>query len=95
MPHTCRIMADPHAETRALLDERPDIEAAIEDVLAADGTGAWTFEDIDADSGTFGKPVARGIVEKTAAGDYLVADREAVQAVLAVTRSSVAGLCRS
>lgn len=40
MSHTCRIMADPHAETRALLDERPDVEAAIEDVLAADGTGS-------------------------------------------------------
>ncbi len=41
----------------------------------------WTFDDIPLDSGTFGELVSRGIVEK-ADGEYRVADREAVQAVL-------------
>ncbi|RAW46456.1 hypothetical protein DQW50_03540 [Halorubrum sp. 48-1-W] len=77
-------MADPHAATRELLAERPAVEAALESVLAVDGSGPWAFDDVDVDSGTFGELVSRGIVEHVDddAGDYRVADPAAVRAVL-------------
>ncbi|MFC5133788.1 MULTISPECIES: hypothetical protein [Haloferacaceae] len=76
-------MADPHAATRELLAERPAIEEALEAVLAADESGAWAFDDVDVDSGTFGELVSRGIVERADdGGDYRVADRGAVRAAI-------------
>ncbi|WP_435063668.1 STT3 domain-containing protein [Halobaculum sp. EA56] len=67
-------------EVATLLDERPDLEPAVEAVL--EPTEPWTFEDVDADSGSFGELVSRGVVERTDDG-YVVADREAVERALA------------
>ena len=76
-------MADPYAATRELLEDRPGIADAMESLLDADATGAWTFDDVDVDSGTFGELVSRGVVERTDDGDaYRLADREAVRAAL-------------
>ncbi|WP_050033617.1 STT3 domain-containing protein [Halorubrum halophilum] len=81
-------MADPHAKTRALLDERPEVETALEEILAVDADGPWSFDSVDVDSGTFGELVSRGIVEKQpdTNGDsdnhYRVVDHEAVRAAL-------------
>ena len=79
---------DPHAAARALLDERPETEPALETLLAVerDADDAWSFDDADVDSGTFGELVSRGIVERvddaTAPGDYRLADPDAVRAAL-------------
>ncbi|WP_179234075.1 hypothetical protein [Halorubrum halodurans] len=40
-------MADPHAATRELLEERPAVGSALESVLAADDSGPWEFDDVD------------------------------------------------
>lgn len=74
-------MADPHAETTALLDERPECEESLEQLLAVDKTGPWTFNEVEADSGTFGELVARGIVDDVGE-KYRVADPDAVRAAL-------------
>ncbi|GAA0512875.1 dolichyl-diphosphooligosaccharide--protein glycosyltransferase [Halorubrum aquaticum] len=74
-------MADPHAATRELLEERPAVESALESVLAADESPPWTFDEVDVDSGTFGELVSRGIVEREG-DEYRVADPEAVRAAL-------------
>ncbi len=66
-------------EVANLLDERPDLEPAIEAVLAADPP--WTFHDIDVDSGRFGELVANGVVERTGDG-YRVVDPHAVTTAL-------------
>lgn len=65
-----------------LLDERPDLEPALETVASVDrAQDSWTFEDVDIDSGAFGELVSRGIVEKHD-GAYRLADPDAVRAVL-------------
>ncbi|GAA0668960.1 MFS transporter [Natronoarchaeum mannanilyticum] len=67
---------------RSFLDDRSDAEETLEAVLEVDADReTWTFEDIPADSGTFGELVSRGIVEK-ADGEYQVADRDAVAAAI-------------
>ena len=68
-----------------VLEERPDLEAALEDILAveeetADGD-AWTFEDVPVDSGAFGELVSTDVVQSEGEG-YRVAEPEAVRAVL-------------
>lgn len=67
-----------------LLAERPELEPAVREALAADdradGAG-WTFDDLGVDSGAFGELVSRGVVEKAGDG-YRVADRTAVRAAL-------------
>ena len=69
-------------EAAGLLDERPELDAALEAVLAVDGEyDGWTFDDIDVDSGTFGELVSRGIVEKRG-DEYAVADPAAVRRAL-------------
>jgi dolichyl-diphosphooligosaccharide--protein glycosyltransferase len=79
-----------------LLNERPDLEPATEAALAVDATHeTWTFDDLDADSGSFGELVSRGIVTKVD-GEYRVADPAATRAALneeVVTNSgAMAGL---
>ena len=83
-------MADPHAATRELLEERPEMASALESILAADQTGAWGFDDVDVDSGTFGELVSRGIVERDG-DEYRVADRDAVRAALTGDTQESAG----
>ena len=83
-------------EVGRLLEERPDLEPAIEAALAADEAhGTWTFDDLDTDSGSFGELVSQGVVEK-ADGEYRVADPAATRAALdgetATDGGAVAGL---
>lgn len=67
-------------EVRDLLDERPDLEPAVEAVL--DPEPPFTFDDVAIDSGAFGELVARGVVEKTDQG-YRVPDPDAIRRALA------------
>jgi len=65
-----------------LLDDRPELDAALEAALAVDGEhDGWTFDDIDVDSGAFGELVSRDIVEKRG-DEYAVADPTAVRRAL-------------
>ena len=64
---------------RKLLDERPELESALEAALAVDDEhDEWSFDDIDVDSGAFGELVSRGIVEKRS-DEYAVTDPAAVR----------------
>ncbi|ELZ21469.1 MFS transporter [Natrinema limicola] len=75
--------ADDLETVQEFLDDRSDGETVLEAVLAVDADyGAWTFDDIDLDSGTFGELVSRGIVENVDGG-YRVADRAVIEAALA------------
>jgi dolichyl-diphosphooligosaccharide--protein glycosyltransferase len=65
---------------RDLLDGRPDLEPAVEAVLAADDP--FTLDDLDIDSGPFGELVDAGIVESVDGG-YAVTNRQAVTRALA------------
>ncbi|QLG28655.1 hypothetical protein HUG10_14360 [Halorarum halophilum] len=64
---------------RDLLDERPDLEPAVETVLEPEDP--WAFEDVDVDSGAFGELVSHGVVERDGE-EYRVADRAAVRTAL-------------
>jgi dolichyl-diphosphooligosaccharide--protein glycosyltransferase len=74
-------MTDVREATDDLLADKPDLESALQDLLALDADGPWTFDDTGLNSGTFGEIVSRGIVEQVDDG-YRVADREAVRAAL-------------
>lgn len=75
-------MTDVRAAAAAFAADRDGGDDALRAVLAVDESGdAWTFDDVDIDSGTFGELVSRGIVEKEDGG-YRVADRAAVRAAL-------------
>ncbi|SHH68118.1 STT3 domain-containing protein [Halobaculum gomorrense] len=67
-------------DIKDLLDERPDLEPAVESVLEPEEP--WAFEDIDVDSGAFGELVSHDVVTQTDDG-YVVADREATRQALA------------
>ncbi|WP_436932551.1 glycosyltransferase family 39 protein [Halosimplex halobium] len=74
---------DTYRSVTTLLEERPDFEAAIEEILRVDREkGRWDFDDISLESGPFGEIVSRGIVEKDGSS-YTVADRRAVERALA------------
>jgi dolichyl-diphosphooligosaccharide--protein glycosyltransferase len=66
-------------EVRELLDDRPDLEPALEAVLAAEAP--WTFDDVGVDSGVFGELVSRDVVVEADDG-YRVADAKAVRRAL-------------
>ncbi|QSG08040.1 UDP-glucose 6-dehydrogenase [Halapricum desulfuricans] len=52
------------AATESLLEDRPDLETALEELLTVDAErDTWTFDDVPVDSGTFGELVSREIVE--------------------------------
>ena len=72
------------SEVAEVLEERPELETPLRDVLAVDERhDAWTFDDIPIGSGAFGELVSRGLIENTADGDaYRVANPDAVRAVL-------------
>lgn len=67
--------------TSSVLDDHPDLEEPLRQLVAIDEGGPWTFDDAPMDSGRFGELVARGVVEKDN-GEYRLADRAAVEAVL-------------
>ncbi|QLD90773.1 hypothetical protein HWV07_17670 [Natronomonas salina] len=69
-------------DVRELLDERPDLERALEEVRAVDANQeTWTFNDVDVDSGAFGELVGEGVVESVG-DEYRVADPSAVDRAL-------------
>lgn len=74
-------MTDVREATASLLEEKPPLESALQELLEVDQEGTWTFQDVSLDSGTFGEIVSTGIVEK-ADGEYRLVDREAVRAAL-------------
>ena len=63
------------------LDDRPEFEPILREVIEADADGPWAFEDIDCDSGHFGELVSREFVESVEDG-YRLTDRTAVRAAL-------------
>lgn len=67
--------------TRQFLDDRPDLEEDLSAVVDRDTDGAWTFDDVPLDSGTFGEIVGTEFVTETDGG-YRLVDREAVDAAL-------------
>jgi dolichyl-diphosphooligosaccharide--protein glycosyltransferase len=70
-------------EVRALLEDRPNLEPALESLLETDGNhDTWTFDDTGLDSGAFGELVSEGVVEKVD-GEYRLADADAVERALA------------
>ena len=69
---------DIYDTTWSLLESNPDLQEDIESILETDEEWhRWDFDDIDADSGTFGKLVDRGLIEKDGS-KYTVADRTAI-----------------
>ena len=75
------IMPDPYEATEALLEDRPDLQDALDELAELDETGPLTFDDAPVDSGAFGEIVSHGIVEEGDEG-YRLADREATVAAL-------------
>jgi len=72
-----------------LLDDRPDLESPLREILAVDEEhDAWTFDDIPVESGAFGELVSRGVVEKED-GDYRLAAPDAVRRALEGTGEGV------
>ncbi|MBV0925222.1 hypothetical protein KTS45_13535 [Halomicroarcula limicola] len=66
-----------------VLEDRPELAAATEDILAVDAEReTWTFDDVPVDSGMFGELVSSGIVEKADDGNYRVANPNTVRASL-------------
>ncbi|WP_324664222.1 LamG-like jellyroll fold domain-containing protein [Haloarcula sediminis] len=74
-------MNDVREATEELLADKPEAESALEEILAVDEGGPWTFDDLSIDSGTFGEIVSRGIAEKVDDG-YRVTDQAAVSAAV-------------
>ncbi len=68
--------------TRELLETEPELQAALEEVIAVDTEQTtWTFDDIPLDSGRFGTLVSEGVVERID-GEYRLADRDAMTAAI-------------
>lgn len=75
-------MVGPRETTERLLCEQPDLEEALQAVFEVDAEQeTWTFTDLPIDSGSFGKLVSRGIIERVD-GEYRIAEPEVVQTVL-------------
>ncbi|WP_164471880.1 LamG-like jellyroll fold domain-containing protein [Halosimplex salinum] len=74
-------MDDVREATDDLLADKPEVEPALEELLAVDEDGSWTYDDLSIDSGTFGEVVSRGIVEDSGDG-YRVTEPNAVRAAL-------------
>jgi asparagine N-glycosylation enzyme membrane subunit Stt3 len=69
-------------EVRELLDDRPDLESALEDVRAVDRKNeTWGFDDIPVDSGAFGELVGSDIIESVD-DEYRIAEPEVVDRLL-------------
>ena len=74
-------MADAGTAAVDFLEERPDFEPILQEVITADADGPWVFDDIDCDSGNFGELVSREFVDSVDDG-YRLTDRDAVRAAL-------------
>lgn len=71
-----------YTATEQLLDEKPGLADTVEQLIAIDEDGPWTFEDVECDSGTFGELVSRDFVQEMDDG-YRLVDREGVERALA------------
>lgn len=74
-------MSDARDAVAAFLDEYPELEGTIEELVALDDEGSWTFDDVPCDSGSFGEIVSREFVESFEDG-YQLVDREAARTAL-------------
>lgn len=69
-------------DVEELLADRPELEAALEEVLAVDDQeDEWTFDDLSIGSGKFGELVSAGVVEKSD-GMYSLSDPSSVRRTL-------------
>lgn len=66
---------------RSFLDDQPDAEEPLRELVAIDSNGPWEFEDTRLDSGRFGELVSREFVESVDGG-YRFVDRTIVQAAI-------------
>jgi len=74
---------DDAAAISDILDERPELESPLRNVLAVDKRhDSWTFDDVTVDSGAFGELVSSGLVKKTDDDTYRVAHPEAIRMAL-------------
>lgn len=70
-------MGDVRERTEALLEEKPEAEQALKEVLTVDEHDhPWTFDDVNIDSGTFGEIVSRDIVSEVDGGYRLTDNTE-------------------
>lgn len=68
-------------EVRQFLDDNPDLEGGLRDLL--DAEDPFEFHDVDLDSGTFGELVSTDLVTQSPEGDgYELADRESITRAL-------------
>ncbi|WP_323190337.1 STT3 domain-containing protein [Halostella sp. PRR32] len=75
-------MTAPREEISDLLAGRPEFESALREILDVDERReTWTFDDVSADSGTFGELVSRDVVERVG-DEYRLADPPAVRTAL-------------
>ena len=74
-------MSGVYETTESLLEDRPDLRDALEELVELDEGGPWGFDETSTDSGPFGEIVSRGIVEKED-GKYRLTDRESTTAAL-------------
>lgn len=72
------------------LQERPEVEDTLTEIVDLDESGSWAFDDLDCDSGEFGYLVSRSFVEE-ADGGYQLVDREATREALQADLSADSG----
>jgi len=75
-------MSDVRAATADLLAEKPELEPAIQELLALDETGEWAFDEAPVDSGVFGEIVERDLARRTDSGGYRLTDPAAISTAL-------------
>jgi dolichyl-diphosphooligosaccharide--protein glycosyltransferase len=72
---------------RDLLEERPELRAALESLVEVDDTAeTWAYDDVPVDSGPFGELVNAGIVESVGE-EYRLAEPHRVKAELGISDS--------
>ncbi len=75
-------MTNVREATTSLVEERPDLEGALRELLAVDeANDTWEFDDTSLDSGTFGEIVGAEIVVKRN-GQYQLNDATSARAAL-------------
>jgi dolichyl-diphosphooligosaccharide--protein glycosyltransferase len=74
-------MSDLREAAESLIEEDPEYEAGLEELLARQESAPWSFDEIPFDSGEFGEVVSHGLVTETEGG-YRLADPSAVEAAL-------------
>jgi len=70
-------MDNSYEVTRSLIEERPDLKQELIKLLEYE-KDAWTFDEVDIDSGAFGEIVSHGIIQK-GVDEYSFVDSESVE----------------